>query len=391
MAHLTDSPIARARLAAWIVWAAYLASMITILSTYYRSSQDASLQLDLAIFSSALLMHTLVTIGLHISGAFFLRVMLVFTTIISNTLEAILHDPLEKGMIWWAVTIAFILVSLIMKPEEFRYGYFITGGITLFAIVLIVARPYFPRYPQNAFNTDLMRLILITVAIGVGGSIVVQRFTQLITQRLSDREMKLMEMTEQQQKMIAELQQKKAEADAALQQVQELRREEQKRAETEQFLSRYEVLMRTGYQQSIEAFCQSLLDTLCQEVSVMEGVLYRRGADDGWEVVAIWGALDKKGKVIHSPLLESVASLQEVSWITLPVYYPTSLHISFPVLQPKGHLYLPFFHEAPQRTVAIAELALGATIPQEQKERLNILLPRIGNYLGIRMQQTSLV
>lgn len=390
MAQLTDSPITRARLAAWIVWVAQVLNIALILPHYYRSPRDPSLQLDLAIFTSGFLLHTLVTIGLYLSQAFGLRILLVFTTIFSLILEAILHDPFDKGILWWSVTISFILTSLILRPKEFRYGYFITGGVTVLAIGLIMASPYLPHYPQNAFNTDLTRLVIVTIGIGVGGSLVVQRANQLIMQQLSEREMKLTEMMEQQQKVIAELQQKKAEADAALRQLEELRQVEQRRAETERFLNQYEVLMRTGYQQSVEAFYQSLLDALGQEAPVMEAVLYRRGADNGWEVVATWGALDKKGKVIHSPLLESVASLQEVSWIPLSADYPSSLQISFPVLKPKGHLYLPFFHEAQQETVAIAELVLGAEIPQEQRERLNILLLRIGNYLGIRMQQMHL-
>ncbi|MCS6790371.1 MAG: hypothetical protein NZ580_05280 [Bacteroidia bacterium] len=379
MAQLTDSPIARARLAAWIVLAAQVVNATPIILNYHKSPQDLSLQLDLTIFGIALLVHTLVTIGLYVSKALFLRMMLVFTTTFALTLEGILHDPLEKGVVWWSVTVSFILVSLIMSPKELRYGYFVTGTITLFSILLIILRPYLPHYPQNAFNKDLIRLIFVTIGMGVGGSILVQRVAQLTAQ-----------MMEQQRMVIAELQQKKAEAEAALRQIEELRREEQKRAETEQFLSRYEVLMRTGYQQSLEEFYQSLLDALCQEVSVMKAALYRQVATDEWEVVATWGALDNKGKVVDSYFLQTVASLRRMRWISLSAEDASPPPTSFSVLKPRGVLYLPFFDDAQKRTVAIAELILGEETTSEQVEKMSFLLPRVGTYLAIRMQQTAL-
>ncbi|MCX7651292.1 MAG: hypothetical protein N2200_00275 [Bacteroidia bacterium] len=119
---------------------------------------------------------------------------------------------------------------------------------------------------------------------------------------------------------------------------------------------------------------------------MLGGFFYVREGD-GWRVMATHAFPEDIGKFIQSGLLDMVARLKQ-SHILMPVPSGTkcpkaSLHTP----RAKAILYLPFYSEATGETVGMAELLLAQSVSAETSDLYEQILPRIGTYLWMRLQQ----
>ncbi|MEN3041365.1 MAG: hypothetical protein ABDH66_07510 [Bacteroidia bacterium] len=381
------------RLVAWLILLSKLLSIGSVLSAGHAPPEvkKAFLMIRLPDLAVNVLIVLLIQFSSPISPI--LRLLLLLSVILVVIVESTLTRPLHGWAFSWVNFAAVIGSLLAFEPiRERKYAY--TGiGITLILSMMgLLLHPYLSYINAGDSIQSLGRFILITLAVGVVGILTFDHYAKTfgdattfsdqlerslsIQQSLSDEALR--------QKSIAE--QRQAEAEAALAEIARLREAEHRRLEQQRVLIQYETLMREGYLQDLSRFAQRVMETFGREHLLLGGFFYAREGN-GWRIVAAYAFPEDIGGFIQSGLLDMVAKLKQSHVIT-PVPSGTkcpkaSLHVP----QAKAIFYLPFYSEASGETVALVELLLAQSVSKEMREVYEQILPRIGTYLWMRLQQ----
>ncbi len=314
------------------------------------------------------------------------RFALIFYTVLAFTVEAILTSRIQGGVLAWTPLVVGLGCFFLFDPiSEWKKA---IGGIIAGAALPLIAvgmHKYVHFLPaDNPVTTNLPRTLLLIVAGAVGSYFVLRQYRDTLWHSLSlaraERELAL-----QRETLAQSLAAEKQQLSETLATLETLRTEEQRRAQREATLARYEALMRESYTASVSDFLQKLLDRFAEELPVLGGVIYMRCAE-GWRVESAYALRQYLGQTYPGGTLTTAANIKAPYLISPAPAGTAKIQTSVATLTPKAILYLPFYSEATSETLAVAELLLSAPITEETESPIVNLLPRLGTYLWARVE-----
>lgn len=369
----------------WLTWA----TMATFLGIAWFAEVDASIRaVYLVTRGAALAAYTFILGAAYVGPTYRSKSFRILVIVPSPTLfiaEALLAKqpdgylfPLTVMIVGLGVLFLFDLLT-----ELRTYIGFIVAYVAV-CLVAISIQPQIGYLPRNPISDSRLLSISLTVAVGIGMYLLARRLHQVLAENLR--------LLQQQEEFVEELRVEKervSEAYAEIQrlrvveELQQLRAQEQQRAQREAALARYETLMRESYGESVAEFLQRLLDRLAESLPMIGGVIYQR-SPEGWQVTSAYALREYLGRTHPGGILTTAANLK-APYIVYPAPAGTAqIRTSVATLRPKAVLYLPFFSEATNETLAIAELLLLRLPEDTTQELLQELLPRVGTYLWAR-------
>ncbi len=388
-----ESLMRRARFIGWLILAGYCANIIwNRLQASAVPADFAKLHLWAYVVLTAI--SGIVLYMLYRSGHIVYRLALIKLAILPFFMECLVVTPPNSGLLWWAIFAAGLGHIILLHREEVQYGIWTVVLVSIISAAISLLNPYVAIYPANSITHGAIRFALLSVAMGLAVGVGVMTYSN-IQLRLMNREREIQDALANQEELSRKLEnqlriseENRRQAEAALAEAQRLRAQEQKRAEKEAFLSRYELLMRLGYTEEVPIFCQKVLDSFTKELPLLGGLFYIKEANS-WRVAAAYGFPQRVGVVAKAPILRT-AELTK----TFHLIQPAPAHIDIPrtaLLQPRAAalLYVPFVSEATQKTIAVAELLLASPPSEEILEWIEAVGPRLGTYLWMRLIQSA--
>ena len=382
----------RAKQIQLLAWIVIFAKILGTLSAVSRSAAPPIKKFYVTLRTIDALVSILVLISVYfpkVSRSILIRSFLILYLTVPYVLEAVFSYPMQGGIFAWAVMVGGLAILFLFDPVQERgsalFSMFLIGSI---AIIGILLQPYLKWIPPNPIAESPVRYVILVAVGGVASYFVFLRLGKVLreTMQLAERERAL---SSQREALLTELESEKERLTETLGEVQRLQLEEQRRAQREATLARYEALMRESYTASVSDFLQKLLDRFAEELPMLGGVIYMRCAE-GWRVESAYALRQYLGQTYPGGTLTTAANLKSPYLISPAPAGTVKIRTSVATLTPKAILYLPFYSEATSETLAVAELLLSAPIPAEKEALLELLLPRIGTYLWARQGSLSL-
>ncbi|MCX8113139.1 MAG: hypothetical protein N3E49_08125 [Bacteroidia bacterium] len=381
------------RLVAWLIFASKLLSLGSALAAEGVSSEVRQTFLWIRVPDAILSLLMGFIIQFSSSVPPILRLLLLLNVTVVVLIEGVLTQPFSGWTFAW-INFTATMGSLIAFDlvKERKYGYFAILGHLLLTLLGIIVQPKLSFITPNPITHGTARFLLITLMIGIAGLIVFDYYRKVMHNAISFSD-QLEEALEKQktlaeeawkQKAIAE--QRQAEAEAAFAEVARLREAELQTARRQKFLIEYETLMRESYTRSLKDFGQALLETLSRDLPMIGGVLYLK-AEDEWQVIAAYAFPSETERKVQSGLLDMVASCRLPYVIAPPPPGTKRPYAALHIPAPAALLYLPFYSEATDESVMIAEVLLAESLPESTLALVREILPRVGTYVWGRLRQ----
>lgn len=390
--YLSPKPI---RIIIWIIFSAKLLNALVVILT--ASEPSIKLPYFWIYIPDVILGAILVTV-FH-RGALYTkviwRIIWIFYTFLPLIVEATISYPLNSGLYFWVPLVVGLAGLILLDPvSEYKYIQAIVIASTVISLLGLLLHEQIAFVPPNPIFTSLLRYSLLVLGGTFGTLFVVKRNREYLIRILSLSKEQEESIQRQEQLMHAFVQEKaeaekrKAAVEAALQEMLHLQAEERRRAEREAFFAQYETLMRTAYTEPLPTFLRKLLEALHQHLPMLGAVTYLRQGD-AWTVQATYALKPSTATFPNQGLLATAAHLKKPYLITPPPKGTPIPSVSLHQPQPAALLYLPFFAEATQETVGLAELLLLEVPSDALLDWIAVLLPRIGTYLWVRQLQRT--
>ncbi|MCX7980911.1 MAG: hypothetical protein N3A68_07710 [Bacteroidia bacterium] len=372
--------------------------LFTLLLAVYTDTPPSIKTIYIQMRGLDALLGGVVAIFLHVGKPYttlFWRFALNIYAFAGFLIEATLTYPLNSGLFLWIPMVGGLTgVLLFNAADEHKYSQLALIGSAFLSLLGFLLHDKVAFIPPNPLSSSALTYILLIIGEAFVGYFFMEQnnknFRRILELAQAQQEslQKQEELTRALDQERAEAEKRKAEAEAALQEVLRLQAEERRRAEREAFFAQYETLMRTAYTEPLSTFLRKLLEAFHQDLPMLGAVTYLR-QPDGWAVQATYALKPTTTTFPNQGLLATAAHLKKPYLIVPPPKGTPTPPVSLHQPQPAALLYLPFFAEATQETIGIAELLLLEVSAEELLSRLEALLPRIGTYLWVRQLQVT--
>lgn len=369
----------------WLTWA----TMATFLGIAWFVEVDASIRSTYLLTRGAALAACTLILGATYLGPTYLskgfRILITLPAPTLSIVESLLAKQPDGYIFPFLVSIVGLGALFLFDPlTELRTCILLILAYVAVCLAAIGIQPQVGYLPRNPISANQLLFISLTIATGIGMYLIVRRLHQVLDQNR--------QLLQEQEEFVEELRVEKervSEAYAEIQrlrvieELEQLRAQERQRTQREAALARYETLMRESYGESVAEFLQRLLDRLAETLPMLGGVIYER-IPEGWQVTSAYALREYMGRTCPGGTLTTAANLKATYVISPAPAGTAKIKTSVATLKPKAVLYLPFFSEATNETIAIAELLLTHSPDGPTEELLNELLPRVGTYLWAR-------
>ncbi|MCX7605769.1 MAG: hypothetical protein N2170_00695 [Bacteroidia bacterium] len=387
----------RSQVVGWLIFLSYLLNLF-LSEMFIPSSQVHAKWLYRYLYGLGILYPAGILFALYHPSTRqnpLIRILCVYGSTLPILAEAVLTYPLPGGTFWWVCFTGGYGAILLLEPKARTWQiHLLIGGHILLAIIGVFLHRWLNYIPANEVSNGHLRFGTLSVFVGIAAYLGYFQYKDVLSEILRAKEEQEMLISDQRSLLIeATIQREEAikrreEAEAAIREVQKLREEERQRSQREAFIVRYEALMRSSYSLSSEAFARLLLEYFAEDLQAVGGVFYLRRAD-AWHVLRTYAYPFHEGKIGKGGALDIAAHLRK-PYLLHPVPAGTPKPSSaLCTVTPQALLYLPFYSEATQETMAITELLLGSLPTDDFLLLLEAILPRIGTYIWARERQVA--
>lgn len=377
-----QNTLKRSRIVAWALVLFYPATVF--LARVLLSSPEIE-RFYLWLYGATSVLLTLCTLVLYYSAWWGWRALLIGGALAPMLVETALSYPLIGTGVWWASLAAAIMGAQLFTRNEWRVSVCTVALVGIAGLMVVIGHPYFPHLATNEMSHGHIRYTVIQAGMAIASLLPVLLNNQ-IRDELRRRESEIQESLLVQQALSTHLEKerdeaerRRQEAEAALEQISRLQEEAHLRAAREAFRVRYERLMRTGYELTLQDFAQKVLVCLSEDFAVVGGLFYKR-QNTGWQVIAAYALPRQIGTEMTGGILR-IPELLRKPYLLTPV--PDSVVVPRSALlniRPVAILYLPLHSEVAGDVMAIIELLLSEVPNSQYMDLISAILPGLGTY-----------